>query len=134
MSDFQTGTPANHRAEGRPQAHFTAALLQATLNTRRIVAMVALAYDSPQVLTYSCSLGLGEDPARVERLAGALALARGRNPAAWPATAGRLVIEVPRRPEDRKPLRATRLDTLTAAARGRSLSACRAGARPCGWI
>jgi DNA segregation ATPase FtsK/SpoIIIE, S-DNA-T family len=74
--------------------------------------MVALLWEGPQVNCFACSLGLGEDPARVERLTGALALAAGADSARVSRDAGRLVIEIPKPPAERKPLRARRLEGL----------------------
>lgn len=113
MSDFVTGTPATAPPSGASGAHFTAALLQATLSSRRVTTMVALLWEGPQVNCYACSLGLGEDPARVERLTGALALAAGADSARVSRDGGRLVIEIPKPPAERKPLRARRLEGLT---------------------
>lgn len=64
MIDFQTGTPATAPSNGASGAHFTAALLQATLSSCKVTAMVALLWEGPQVNCFACSLGLGEDPAR----------------------------------------------------------------------
>ena len=112
MIDFQTGTPATAPSNGASGAHFTAALLQATLSSCKVTAMVALLWEGPQVNCFACSLGLGEDPARVERLTGALALAAGAETARVSRDAGRLVIEIPKPAAERKPLRARRLDAL----------------------
>jgi S-DNA-T family DNA segregation ATPase FtsK/SpoIIIE len=117
MSDFQTGTPATTPPNGKGQAegaaHFTAAMLQATLSACRVTAMVSLLWEGPQVNCYAVSLGLGEDPARVERLSGALALAAGADSARVAREAGKLVIEIPKPEAERKPLRAGRLEKLT---------------------
>ena len=114
MSDMMTGTPATFPPRGSEgQAHFTAALLQASLNARKVAAMVSLLWDGPQVRAFACSLGLGEDPRNVERLAGALALAAGCDSCRIARDAGRLVIELPKAPAERKPLRARRLEELT---------------------
>ncbi|OQA43737.1 MAG: DNA translocase FtsK [Chloroflexi bacterium ADurb.Bin325] len=113
MSDFSTGTPATTPRGPEGAAHLTAALLQATLSARRIGAMVSLLWDGPQLWAYACSLALGEDPERVERLAGALALAAGADAARVARDSGRLIIEIPKPAGDRKPLRARRLEGLT---------------------
>jgi len=114
MTDFQTGTPATSppAGQGEGAAHFTAALLQAQLSAARVVAMVSLLWQGPQVNCYAVSLGLGQDPARVEKLAGALALAAGADSARVTRDGGRLVIEIPRAAADRKPLKARRLEEL----------------------
>jgi S-DNA-T family DNA segregation ATPase FtsK/SpoIIIE len=112
MTDFQTGTPATAPPSGAGGAHFTAALLQATLSACKVTAMVSLLWEGPQLLTFACSLGLGEDPQRVERLTGALALAAGAETARVARDAGRLVIEIPKPTADRQPLKAGRLDKL----------------------
>ena len=75
-TDFMTGSPPTTQPT-TGGAEFTGALLQATLSTRKVAALVALAWDGPQTWAYTVSLGLGEDPEKVERLAGALALAAG---------------------------------------------------------
>jgi len=113
MSDMMTGTPATTPPGGAEgQAHFTAALLQASLNARKVAAMVSLAWDGPQVWAFACSLGLGEDPKRVETLGGALALAAGADSCRIARDAGRLIVEIPKPPGDRKALRAKRLEEL----------------------
>ena len=115
MTEYQTGTPATSPPGGAEgQAHFTAAILQATLNARKVTAMVSLAWDGPQVWAFACSLGLGEDPRNVERLGPALALAAGAEACRVARDSGRLILELPKPPADRKPLRAARLEALTA--------------------
>lgn len=118
MGDMMTGTPATTPPGGGPEgaAHFTAALLQATLNARKVAAMVSLLWEGPQVNCFACSLGLGEDPRNVERLAPALALAAGADSARVARDAGRLIIELPKPAAERKPLRAARLETFPPAA------------------
>jgi S-DNA-T family DNA segregation ATPase FtsK/SpoIIIE len=76
--------------------------------------MVSLLYDGPQVWAYAVSLGLGEDPRRVEALGPALAMAAGADSARVARDAGRLVIEVPKPPDKRAVLRPDRLEALTA--------------------
>jgi len=110
MTDFQTGTPAT-RAGGDGQ--FTAGLLQATLTARKVASIVALSYDGPQLRGYSVSLGLGEQPERVEQLAGALALAAGVDSCRVARDGGKLLLELPKPDAERKPLRAGRLEALT---------------------
>lgn len=116
MTDFQTGTPATTPPKDGDQgeANFTAALLQATLSARRVTAMVALLYDGPQVWAYAVSLGLGEDPRRVEALGPALAMAAGADSARVAREGGKLIIEIPKTPDKRQILRADRLEGLTA--------------------
>lgn len=116
MTDFQTGTPATTppKDAGQGEATFVAALLQATLSARRVTAMVSLLFEGPQVNAYAVSLGLGEDPRRVEALGPALAMAAGADSARVARDAGRLVIEIPRPADKRQPLRADRLETLPA--------------------
>ncbi len=109
--DFMTGTPGTQSPE-RGSGEFTAALLQATLNAKKCAAIVALAWDGPQWAAFSVSLGLGEDPERVERLSGALALAAGAEWCRVSRRAGGLVIEIPKPAGERKALSAERLNTL----------------------
>ena len=72
------GTPATMGVtQPRTPGEFIAALLQATLNARKIQAFVVHEWNGPQVSVFRCSLGLGEDPRGVERLSGALAQAAG---------------------------------------------------------
>jgi len=115
MTDFQTGTPATTPPKDGDQgeANFTAALLQATLSARRVTAMVALLHDGPQVWAFAVSLGLGEDPRRVEALGPALALAAGADSARVAREGGKLIIEIPKPPDKRQVLRADRLEGLT---------------------
>jgi len=114
VTDFQTGTPATTPPNGQGEATFVAALLQATLSARRVTAMVSLLYDGPQVWAYAVSLGLGEDPRRVEALGPALALAAGADSARVARDAGRLLIEIPKPPDKRAVLRPDKLEALTA--------------------
>jgi len=76
--------------------------------------MVSLLYDGPQVWAYAVSLGLGEDPRRVEVLGPALALAAGADSARVARDAGRLLIEIPKPPDKRAVLRPDKLEALTA--------------------
>ena len=105
---FQTGTPATRAGDGQ----FTAALIQATLTAKKVASIVALSWDGPQLRSYTVSLGLGEQPERVEQLSGALALAAGAESCRVAREAGRLLLEIPKPEGDRKPLRAGRLETL----------------------
>lgn len=111
-----TGTPATDPAPSAASlpgsGEFTAGLLQATLNTRRVQAIVSLAWSGPQLDAFAVSLGLGEKPENVENLAGALALAAGAESCRIARSAGRLLLEVPKPPNERKPLLAGRLETL----------------------
>jgi DNA segregation ATPase FtsK/SpoIIIE, S-DNA-T family len=111
MVDHYAGTPAT---AGQGDAHFTAAILQACLSAHHIAAMVALTWDGPQLLAFSVALGLGDDPRRVERLADALALAAGCDTCRVARAGGRLVLELPKQAELRRPLSASRLDALQA--------------------
>lgn len=107
-TDTFSGTPATRDSDGQ----FTAGLLSATLTARRVPAIVALAWDGPQLRAYTVSLGLGEQPERVESLAGALALAAGAESCRVARDAGRLLLELAKPANDRRPLRAARLDGL----------------------
>jgi DNA segregation ATPase FtsK/SpoIIIE-like protein len=100
---FVIGSP---NTTGQPERHvdFTAGLLQATLSTRNIQAIVAPLWDGPQIETYSDSLALGVKPEAVERLTGALALAAGANSCRISRASGRLLVEVPKPPGERKTL------------------------------
>ena len=118
MSDptaaFQTGTtPSTPPATGT--AEFNAAVLQATLNTRKVQAIVALAWSGPQIDAFSVSLGLGEKPENVEALQGALALAAGAESCRVGRIPGKLLLEIPKPVDQRKPLLAGRLETLAPA-------------------
>ena len=104
-----TGTPAT---QTQGTALFTAELLQATLQARRVMAIVSLQWDGPQLWAFAVALGLGEDPAKVERLAGALALAAGADSCRIARAGGKLIIEIPKPIEERRPLRAARLANL----------------------
>lgn len=107
---FFGGTPA-----GNPEGneHLIAAMLQQTLNQRRIQAIVALAWNGPQLWAFSCSLGFGVAPERVERMAGALALAAGADNCRVARTPGKVLIEIPKPPQLRKTLAPERMDALT---------------------
>ena len=94
-------------------ALFTAGLLGATLAARKVPAIVALAWDGPQLAVYSVSLGLGAGPEQVETLAGALALAAGAESCRVARDGGRLLLELAKPTGERRPLRARRLDALT---------------------
>jgi len=107
---FQTGTPATRAGDGQ----FTAGLLQATLTARKVASIVALAWDGPQLRAYTVSLGLGEQPERIEALSGALALAAGAESCRVARDAGRLILEIPKPENERRPLRAGRLEGLVA--------------------
>ncbi len=108
---YMTGTPPIAQPQ-TGKAEFTGALLQATLTTRKVQALCALAWDGPQTWSYTVSLGLGEDPEKVERLAGALALAAGSDHCRVARDAGRLLLEVAKPAAERQTLRADRLDVL----------------------
>jgi len=89
-----------------------AMLLQQTLAAKRIVAAIGLAHDGPQLWTFGAMLGLGEQPERIERMAGALALAVGADTCRVARARGRVLIEVPKPPAARGILSATKLDRL----------------------
>lgn len=115
MTEHYTGTPPTTPPDGgQGEAHFTSALLQATLSARRVTAMVSLLYDGPQVWAFAVSLGLGEDPRRVEALGPALAMAAGADSARVARDAGKLLIEIPKPADKRQPLRPDKLEALTA--------------------
>jgi DNA segregation ATPase FtsK/SpoIIIE, S-DNA-T family len=107
---FHGSTPA-----GNPEGneHPIAAILQETLNQRRIKAIVALAWNGPQLWAFSCSLGFGVAPERVERMAGALALAAGAESCRVARIPGKVLIEIPKPPQLRKTLSPERMDALT---------------------
>jgi len=110
MGDFVTGSPGALSAN----PDFTAGLLQATLGTAGIQAIVAPAFDGPQVQSYTVSLGLGVKPEKVEGMAGALALAAGASMCRVCRAEGKLVVEVPKPEGERKVLMARRLMGLKA--------------------
>jgi len=101
-------------SSGAPQTtgEFIAALLQATLNVRRVQCLVAHEWDGPQLRVFRCSLGLGEDPRQVERLAGALAQAAGAAEARVSRGPGCLWIEIPKPEGERQILQPSRLARL----------------------
>lgn len=113
-SEFMAGSPATSPPP-IGTGEFTAGLLQATLSTRRVQAIVALSWSGPQIDSYSVSLGLGEKPEAVEALAGALALAAGAESCRVGRIPGKLLLEVPKPADQRKPLLASRLETLAPA-------------------
>ena len=114
MMQTYTGTLATGQ-QPRTAAEFVAALLQATLNARKIQAIVAHQWDGPQVQVFRCSLGLGEDPKGVERLSGALAQAAGAAEARVSRGQGCLWIEIPKPEAERQVLEPSRLARLKAA-------------------
>lgn len=114
MSEFNTGTPAT-TPPTVGAAEFTAGILQALLTTRRVQAIVALSWSGPQIDAYSVSLGLGEKPENVEALQGALALAAGAESCRVGRIPGKMLLEIPKPADQRKPLLAGRLETLAPA-------------------
>ena len=108
---FATGTPAGDPAHNE---HLIAAMLQETLNRRKLDCIVALAWNGPQLWVYSCSLGFGVAPERVERLAGALAMAAGAESCRIARGPGKLLIEIPKPIHQRQPLQPERMETLPA--------------------
>jgi hypothetical protein len=57
MTDFHAGTPATAARDYSPapdNALFAAGLLSATLTARKVPAIVALAWDGPQLAVYTC--------------------------------------------------------------------------------
>lgn len=108
-------TSAPHTAcQSRRDMEFTAALLQATLTARRIDAIVSKVFDGPQIESYEVALGIGVEPERVERLAGALAMAAGVSSCRIARVNGRLLIEIPKPDPERQILRASKLLHLRA--------------------
>lgn len=114
QSDFQTGTPPT-TPPAAGAAEFVAGLLQASLTTRRVQAIVTLAWSGPQIDAYYVSLGLGEKPENVEALAGTLAMAAGAESCRIGRAAGKLLLEIPKPTDQRKPLLASRLESLAPA-------------------
>lgn len=118
MSDptFYTGTPSTETAPpaaplpGTPA--FVAGLLQATCQIRKVQAIIAVAWDGPQIMAFTASLPLGERPEAIEALEGALAAAAGADSCRIARAGGRLLIEIPKPAGERKPLRAARLENL----------------------
>lgn len=118
MSDqtFYTGTPGTETAPpatplpGTPA--FVAGLLQATCQIRKVQAIIAVAWDGPQIMAFTASLPLGERPEAIEALEGALAAAAGADSCRIARAGGRLLIEIPKPAAERKSLRAARLETL----------------------
>jgi len=108
VSEYYIGTPATAKTDPA----FVAGLLSATLTAKRIPAIVALAWDGPQLAVYTVSLGLGCLPEQVEALSGALALAAGAESCRVARDAGHLLLELAKPASDRRPLRASRLDGL----------------------
>jgi len=88
---------------------FTAGLLQAALATRNVEAIVSPVFDGPQLQTYAINLALGVKPEIVEGLAGALAITAGAGSCRVARDQGRLLVEIPKPPKDRKILTANRL-------------------------
>lgn len=114
-ADYLTGsaptTPPTAPNEAGTAA-FVAGLLQATLSTRRVQAIVTPAWSGPQIDTFFVSLGLGERPENVENLAGALALAAGAESCRIGRIPGKLLLEMPKPVADRRVLPASRLESL----------------------
>jgi DNA segregation ATPase FtsK/SpoIIIE-like protein len=105
---FMAGAPHTTR-QFKHDMDFTAALLQATLAARRVSAVVSSLFDGPQIETYEIALGLGVEPEKIERLAGAMAMAAGASNCRVARVGGRLLVEVPKPKTERKVLRAGRL-------------------------
>jgi len=105
---FVTGGPQTRRKQQRDM-DFTAALLQLALQGRKVEALVTPLFDAPQIETYQVALGVGMEPERVERLAGALAMAAGATDCRVARANGRLLVEVPKPKGERKVLAAHRL-------------------------
>jgi S-DNA-T family DNA segregation ATPase FtsK/SpoIIIE len=97
-------TSAGRASSAKHDPEFTAALLQLTLTHRKVEAIVTPLFDGPQVETYQVALGLGSEPEKVERLAGALAMAAGASTCRVARGEGRLLIEVPKPKRERKTL------------------------------
>lgn len=110
--DFTTGTPAANPAG---QAHLIAAIIQRTLDTKRLKTLVALSCDLPQLWVYSCGLGWGVEPEKIERLSGAIALAAGSENCRIARGPGRLFLELPKPAELRRTLSPLRLEGLKPA-------------------
>ena len=102
-----TGSPG----AGKPvsEIDFKAGLIQAALMVRNVEAIVSPVFDGPQVEVFGISLALGVKPEMVENAAGALALAAGAKACRVARADGRLLVEVPKPPGDRKTLSARRL-------------------------
>jgi len=111
-----TGAPGTtpRTMSAHADAEFIAGLLQATLTARKVTSIVALAWAGPQINAYTVSLGLGEQPERVEALAGALALAAGAESCRVARAEGKLLLELPKPLAERRPLHAHRLEALAA--------------------
>ena len=114
---FYTGTPATEATPptqppppGTPA--FVAGLLQATCSIRKVQAIIAPAWDGPQIMAFTASLPMGERPEAIEALDGALAMAAGADNCRIARTGGRLLIELPKPPAERKPLKALRLEHI----------------------
>ncbi len=102
-----TGSPAT------ADTQFLCGLLQATLVAKKVSSIVAPAWDGPQLRVFSVSLGLGETPEAVERLSGALAMAAGAENCRVSRDGGKVLLEIPKRPEERRVLHASRLEQFS---------------------
>jgi len=106
-----TATPVTG-ATPKTAGEFIAALLQVMLNVKKVQCLVAHQFDGPQLHVFRCSLGLGEDPKRVERLSGALVQAAGAAEARVSRGQGCVWIEIPKAESERQVLQPSRLARL----------------------
>jgi S-DNA-T family DNA segregation ATPase FtsK/SpoIIIE len=79
------------------------------LSQRKVTAAVTPLFDGPQVQTYQVRLAIGEEPEKVERLAGALAMAAGADQCRVARAHGHLLVEVPKAESRRGILLSSRL-------------------------
>jgi S-DNA-T family DNA segregation ATPase FtsK/SpoIIIE len=78
--------------------------MQAALNVKGINGLVSHQFDGPQIQTYRVDLAVGEQPERVERFSGAMAIAAGVNQCRVSRSQGRLLVEIAKPPGKRKVL------------------------------
>lgn len=126
--DLLSGTPGT--AAGDTAGLFTAGILQAALAAKKIQSIVALSWSGPQLDAFTVSLALGERPETIEQLSGALALAAGAESCRVARDGGRLLLELPKKEADRRPLRALRLDGLAPPTATAVCAGVATGGRP----
>ncbi|MCX7707795.1 MAG: DNA translocase FtsK [Anaerolineae bacterium] len=84
--------------------HFYAGMIARALEQNRLRPIVVPLFDGPQLRTFALHLEVGVPAERVEKLASAIALAAHSSNCRIARTEGKLVVEVPKTPEERRNL------------------------------
>ena len=93
--------------------HFYAGMIARALEQNRLRPIVVPLYDGPQLRTFAIHLEVGVPAERVEKIASAIALAACSSACRITRDQGKLIVEVPKAPEERRRLGPAAVERFT---------------------